>query len=141
MRNLCNNCDGQRKRVPASEVSTPTIATHKLRKYLQKKIPASEKSTLARELVRKLNERGIYPALLKSDVMRAILAPEADYGRDDRDRFYRQLADVGAMLTAQGLPVIFDATANRKAYRDHARSLIRRFIEVYIVSGGDLQAA
>jgi adenylylsulfate kinase len=36
------------------------------------------------------------------------------------------------MLTAQGIPVIFDATANRKAYRDHARSLIRRFIEVYI---------
>jgi adenylylsulfate kinase len=95
-------------------------------------IPASGKSTLARELVRKLKERGICPALLESDVMRAILTPEADYGRDDRDRFYRQLADIGAMLAAQGLPVIFDATANRKAYRDHARSLIRRFTEVYV---------
>jgi adenylylsulfate kinase len=95
-------------------------------------IPASGKSTLAQELVRKLNERGIYPAVLESDVMRAVLTPEADYGSDERDRFYRQLADIGAMLAAQGLPVIFDATANRKAYRDRARSLIRRFIEVYV---------
>lgn len=95
-------------------------------------IPASGKSTITRELVRMLHERGIQPAVLESDVMRAVLTPAPDYGREERDRFYRQLADIGALLAQQGLPVIFDATANRQGYRDHARSLIPRFIEVYV---------
>ncbi len=30
------------------------------------------------------------------------------------------------------MPVIFDATANRRVYRDHARRKIARFIEVYV---------
>jgi adenylylsulfate kinase-like enzyme len=40
------------------------------------------------------------------------------------------LADVGALLTAQGVPVIFDATANRPTYRDRARQHIPHFLEI-----------
>jgi adenylylsulfate kinase len=39
---------------------------------------------------------------------------------------------MGARLVAHGVTVIFDATANRRAYRDFARSLIPTFIEVAV---------
>ena len=39
---------------------------------------------------------------------------------------------IGALLVTHGVPVIFDATANRRAYRAGARAAIERFIEVYV---------
>ena len=39
---------------------------------------------------------------------------------------------MGARLVAHGVMVIFDATANRRGYRDFARSLIPNFIEVAV---------
>ena len=46
--------------------------------------------------------------------------------------FYRALALMGAKLVAHGVTVIFDATASRREYRDFARALIPRFIEVAV---------
>jgi adenylylsulfate kinase len=39
---------------------------------------------------------------------------------------------VGVLLTQHGVPVIFDATANRRVYRDWARQQISKFVEVYL---------
>jgi adenylylsulfate kinase len=39
---------------------------------------------------------------------------------------------MGARLVSHGITVIFDATANRRVYRNFARSLIPRFIEVAV---------
>jgi len=36
------------------------------------------------------------------------------------------------VLTEHGISVIFDATANRRAYRERARQQIPRFIEVFV---------
>src|ERR1019366_2036072 len=41
-------------------------------------------------------------------------------------------AHIGTLLVNHGLPVIFDATANRRVYREHARSVIDQFVEVYV---------
>ena len=95
-------------------------------------MPASGKSSITRELVARLNRAEIYPAVLESDAMRTVLTPEPAYDRDDRDRFYLHLAGIGALLVRQGIPVIFDATANRRAYRDHARTQIACFVEVFV---------
>lgn len=95
-------------------------------------IPASGKSSVAGELVKKLRARGVSVAVLESDEMRKILTPQPNYGEEERDRFYRQLALIGQMLTRSGVNVIFDATANKQAYRDYARKLIEKFVEVYI---------
>lgn len=95
-------------------------------------LPASGKSSVARELKRLLEAHGITPAVLESDRLRKILTPEASYHDRERDRFYQQMADLGAMLADSGVPVIFDATANRRAYRDRARQQIPRFAEVFI---------
>ena len=95
-------------------------------------LPASGKSSICRELVVLLKRRGIVPAVLESDSLRSILTPEPSYDQAERDRFYLQMAEIGALLARQGIPVIFDATANRRAYRDHARARISPFVEVFV---------
>lgn len=95
-------------------------------------IPASGKSSIARALVAKLRDRGVSSVVLESDEMRRILTPEPGYGPEERDRFYRALALLGEMITKNGVNVIFDATANRRRYRDEARSRIPIFMEVYV---------
>jgi adenylylsulfate kinase len=42
------------------------------------------------------------------------------------------MVHVGVLLTQHGVPVIFDATANRRVYRERARQQISKFLEVYV---------
>ena len=94
--------------------------------------PASGKSAIARELVGLLHERGVEVSVLESDVMRTQLTPFPRYDDAHRDFFYGTLAEIGAQLVNGGRPVVFDATANRRAYRDAGRKAIERFAEVYV---------
>lgn len=95
-------------------------------------LPGSGKSAIARALAAQLHARGVEASLLESDVLRAQLTPFARYDEAERDFFYAALADVGAALAARERAVIFDATANRRRYRDAARGAIARFIEAYV---------
>ena len=95
-------------------------------------LPASGKSSITRELVKQLQACGMTAVVLESDAMRKILTPEPSYSEEERDRFYRALASIGEVITRSGTNVIFDATANRREYRDRARRLINKFIEVYV---------
>lgn len=95
-------------------------------------LSGSGKSTIARALLWKLQQRGLRPALLESDVMRTQLTPLPSYDEDERDFFYGVLARLAQLLAAQGVPVIVDATANRRRYRDDARAGIPCFAEVFV---------
>jgi adenylylsulfate kinase len=95
-------------------------------------LPASGKSTVAAHLAEELAACGARPAVLESDAWRRVLTPDATYAERERDVFYGALVAVGRTLVEHGVPVIFDATANRRAYRDAARRSIRRFLEVYV---------
>lgn len=95
-------------------------------------LPASGKSTITKALTDQLNARGIDIAVLESDVLRKLFGGSHPYEPDARDTFYRQIVVVGSLLVQHGVPVIFDATANRRAYRDRAREEIERFVEVYL---------
>jgi adenylylsulfate kinase len=95
-------------------------------------LSGSGKSAIARELAAQLHARGSDAALLESDVMRTQLTPFAGYAPRERDFFYAALAQLGTYVVGEGRPVVFDATANRRAYRDAARARIARFAEVYV---------
>jgi len=95
-------------------------------------LPSSGKSTLARELQKRLRERGVVPCLLDGDEVRPILAPRAGYGSADRAAFYETLARLSALLADQGLVVLVAATAHRRDYRKRARDLAPRFVEVWV---------
>jgi adenylylsulfate kinase len=95
-------------------------------------LPASGKSTIVTALRPQLEGLGCTVEVLESDAVRRILTPVPTYSHEERDLFYRAMAFMGARLAAHGVTVIFDATANRRVYRDFARSLIPRFIEVAV---------
>jgi adenylylsulfate kinase len=95
-------------------------------------LPASGKSTLVTSLKAQLADRGIDVAVLESDILRQIFTLQPQYDEQEREAFYRQMVFVGKLLTQHGVPVIFDATANRRSYRGQARSQIPWFLEVYV---------
>lgn len=96
--------------------------------------PACGKSTVARALSEALRTRGVRAAVLESDALRAILTPEATYEPAERDQFYREVADLAALLVRQGVPVIVDATAPRRAHRGRLRGSVRDFVEVLVAT-------
>jgi adenylylsulfate kinase len=95
-------------------------------------LPASGKSSITRELVTRLRGLRVPVVVLESDTLRKILTPDATYSPEERDRFYRTMAVLGELITRNSVNVIFDATANRLAYRDYARALIPKFAEAYV---------
>lgn len=70
--------------------------------------------------------------MLESDAMRKVFSAESNYDDKDREYFYGSIAFIGKVLTDHGIVVIFDATANKRAYRDRARREIPQFLEVYV---------
>ncbi|MEQ1908169.1 MAG: adenylyl-sulfate kinase [Vicinamibacterales bacterium] len=95
-------------------------------------LPASGKSTITRALVEELAAHGVDVAVLESDALRPVLTPRPTYSEEERETFYEAMTYIGSLLVRHGVPVIFDATANRRAYRAAARAAIERFIEVYV---------
>ena len=104
-------------------------------------LPASGKSAIARELLGRLHKRGVDAAGLESDVLRTQLTPFARYDEAERELFYAALTELGAFLCGKGVPVVFDATGSRRAFRDAARRRIERFAEIYVDTPLEICAA
>ena len=104
-------------------------------------LPACGKSAIARELLQALHARGVEAAHLESDVLRTQLTPFPRYDEKERDSFYAALAFIGVYLVENRKSVLFDATANRRAYRDMARRAIPRFAEVFVDTPPEVCAA
>lgn len=91
-------------------------------------LPGSGKSTLA-EAIKK-----IFPVftILRLDEVRKILTPEPTYSDVERELVYRSIVHTAKMLSELGHPVILDATAHKRKWRELARQFIPNFIELYI---------
>ena len=95
-------------------------------------MPASGKSTVTAALADMLRSRGLEVAVLESDVLRRVFTAKPSYEEDARESFYNSVACIGEILTQHGMTVIFDATANRRQYRERARDRIPRYLEVHV---------
>ena len=71
--------------------------------------------------------------MLELDAIRRVITPAATYTDAEREAVYRALVYIGACLVDAGIPVIFDATAHRRAWRDLARATLPRFAEVQLL--------
>lgn len=91
-------------------------------------LPGSGKSTVADGIKR------LHPdfVILRMDELRKVVTPQPTYSDTERDLLYRSLVYLAQVLTECGRDVIIDATGNRRRWRDLARSLIPRFVEVYL---------
>ena len=95
-------------------------------------LPGSGKSSLARAAAAELRREGEPVRVLELDDIRKVLTPRPTYSDVERDAVYRALACMAAILTEVGVPVIIDATAHRRRWRDLARAAITRFAEVQL---------
>lgn len=94
--------------------------------------PSAGKSTLARRVRAKLEQSGTPSVLLDGDEVRHALVPAPGYGPKARAGFYATLANLAALLAAQGQVVLVPATAHRRAFRERARAVAPRFVEVFV---------
>jgi adenylylsulfate kinase len=96
-------------------------------------LPGSGKSTVARGVADALAARGIRVSVLElAEVRRALLGGRAET-EAEHDVVHRALAYTAKKLTDAGVPVIVDATAPRRVWRQWARALIRHFGEVQLL--------
>ncbi len=95
-------------------------------------LPSSGKTSLAGAVARALQGRGVASCTLDGDEVRACLRPEPGYGEVERELFYTTLGNLAAMLARQGFVVLVPATANRRLFREHARGVAPRFVEVHV---------
>ena len=93
-------------------------------------VPGSGKTTLARATAAALQGRGIPVRVLELDEIRHAITPEPTYTDAERDIVYRALAYMAKLLVEIGVPVLIDATAHRRVWRDLARRLVPAFGEV-----------
>jgi adenylylsulfate kinase len=96
-------------------------------------LPASGKSVLARAAAAELRRSGEDAVVLELDEIRRVVTPSPTYSDTERDVVYRALVYMASVLTESGTPVILDATAHRRAWRDLARERITRFAEIQLV--------
>ncbi len=94
--------------------------------------PGSGKSALARAAAERLRAHGVPVKVLELDAIRKIVTPLPTYNDGEREALYRLLAFMAATLTEAGIPVIVDATAHRRRWREVARDMIPRFAEVQL---------
>ncbi|HEV8309603.1 MAG TPA: adenylyl-sulfate kinase [Methylomirabilota bacterium] len=95
-------------------------------------LPGSGKTTLARSAAAALEARGIPVKVLELDEIREVITPEPAYTDAEGDIVHRALVYMARLLTEAGVPVIIDATAHRRAWRELARELIPVFAEVQL---------
>ena len=94
--------------------------------------PGSGKSSVARAAAALLRARGEPVTVLELDAIRKQITPVPQYTDTERDLVYRALGYMAATLVDAGVPVIVDATAHRRVWRDAARAAIPRFAEVQL---------
>ena len=97
-------------------------------------LPSSGKSTLADRAAGALRAAGHSCCVLDGDEVRASLVPTPGYDEAARDDFYATLARLAAMIARQELVVLVPATAHRRRYRERARELAPRMIEVHVTT-------
>ena len=95
-------------------------------------LPGSGKSTVARAAAARLAEQGAPAVVLELDRIRRVLTPAPTYAETEREIVDRVLVFMAVALTEAGVPVVIDATAHRRAWRDLARGAIARFAEVQL---------
>lgn len=94
--------------------------------------PSSGKSTLAERLREQLLHAKRSVVLLDGDAIRGALKPAVGYDEQARSDFYETLANLAALFARQDLVVIVPATAHLRVYRNRARELAPRYLEVYV---------
>ena len=95
--------------------------------------PGSGKSVIARTVEAELRASGQPVTRLELDEIRKSVTPAPCYTDRERDIVYRALGHMAALLVETDIPVLIDATAHRRIWRDLVREAVPHFAEVQLV--------
>jgi adenylylsulfate kinase len=94
-------------------------------------LPCSGKTTIAKELMRRLEEQGIDVELLDGDTVRDYIRNK-DFSKEGRNKHLRYIALMAKLLSERGVIVLCSFVSPYRENRDFARSICNNFIEVYV---------
>ncbi len=96
-------------------------------------LPSSGKSSIAREVEKKLFEKGVVSYVLDGDNVRHGLNSDLGFSEEDRRENIRRIAEVARLFYDSGLYTIVCFISPYRKERDFARKLIGDdFVEVYV---------
>jgi adenylylsulfate kinase len=95
-------------------------------------LPCSGKSTLSQIVAAELERRGRGVEVLDGDIVRENLTKGLGFSKEDRDTNIRRIGFVCGLLSKHGAVAISAAISPYRAVRDHVRSQITNFIEVFV---------
>jgi adenylylsulfate kinase len=90
------------------------------------------KTTICRYVQIELAARDITVEVLDGDVVRKHLCKDLGFSEADRKENIRRITQVTKLLTRHGKVVLVAAIAPYRSSREEARSIIDKFIEVYV---------
>jgi len=95
-------------------------------------LPASGKTSVARELEKRLKQETFNVELLDGDELRRDLDPEIGFSKRDREIHIRRVAYVSNLLARNGVAVLVCLVSPYRHVRAEARKKISDFIEVWV---------
>ena len=95
-------------------------------------VAASGKSSIGKEVVRRLRERGVQIEDFDADEVRANISPNLGFTLEARDENTKRLAFFGSILARNGVAASIAAVSSLRRFRDRARSMIDQFVEVFV---------
>jgi adenylyl-sulfate kinase len=101
-------------------------------------LPSAGKTTIARELLPLLRERGWNVELLDGDEVRQGLSADLGFGRVARETHAARVTFVAKVLARNGIIPIVALISPYASSRSKARKEIGRFVEIYITTPIDV---
>jgi adenylylsulfate kinase len=95
-------------------------------------LSGSGKTTIARELEKRLRARGAKVEILDGDIVRTNLSKGLGFSKEDRDINILRIGFVANLLSRNGVIAITAAISPYRAVRDEVREHTERFVEVFV---------
>jgi len=90
------------------------------------------KTTIALELIKELEARGIRSERLDGDVVREGLTRDLGFSKEDRDKNIERVTFVAKLLSRNNVGVVCSFISPYKAMREHVKQEVTNCVEVYI---------
>lgn len=97
-------------------------------------LPGAGKTTLAREIHRRLSEQGVISIILDGDQLRNGLSSDLGYSQSDRTENIRRIGEVTKLMIEAGVVVLVSAVSPYRADRLAVRDKLPQgtFFEVFV---------
>jgi len=100
-------------------------------------LSGSGKTTIARELMPKMEQLGMSVELLDGDEVRKQLSPDLGFTKADREAHARRVIYLSKLLAKNGIVPLVCLIAPYRSFREHARKEIGDYVEIYVKTSLD----